>query len=69
MRTFKLELDEKQMQILNDALVVLPFNTIAPLISHINECIQKQFNAEQGNSNESIGAKNMSPDQDYLASR
>ena len=38
----KLEFNEQQLQVLNAALVELPFRISAPLINHINHQIQEQ---------------------------
>ena len=38
----KLEFNEQQLQVLNAALVELPFRISAPLINHINQQIQEQ---------------------------
>jgi len=43
MKTFTLNFNEQQLQILSAALVELPFKTSAPIIQHINAEIQKQF--------------------------
>jgi hypothetical protein len=38
----KLEFNEQQLQVLNAALVELPFRVSAPLINHINNQIAQQ---------------------------
>jgi hypothetical protein len=38
----KLEFNEQQLQVLNAALVELPFRISAPLINHINQQIKMQ---------------------------
>jgi hypothetical protein len=43
MKTFTLNFNEQQLQVLSAALVELPFKTSAPIIQHINAEIQKQF--------------------------
>ena len=43
MNTITLTFTQQQMQVLNSALMELPFKTSAPVIQHINAEIQKQF--------------------------
>ena len=43
MKTFQLTFNEQQLQILNAALVEMPFKMSAPIINHINAEIQKSF--------------------------
>lgn len=43
MTTFTLTFTQQQMQVLNSALMELPFKISAPVIQHINAEIQKQF--------------------------
>ena len=38
----KIELNEQQLQVLNAAIVELPYRISAPLINHINQQIQEQ---------------------------
>lgn len=38
----KIEFNEQQLEVLNAALVELPFRVSAPLINHINQQIQEQ---------------------------
>ena len=38
----KIEFNEQQLQVLNAALVELPFRVSAPLINHINQQISEQ---------------------------
>jgi hypothetical protein len=45
MNSFKLVFNQQQLQVLNDALVNIPFKVAAPLIQHINAQIQQQFDA------------------------
>ena len=45
----KIEFNEQQLQILNEALVNLPYKIAAPLINHINAQIQHQFDIAKGN--------------------
>lgn len=44
-RTFSLIFSQDQLNVLNQALVDLPFKTAAPLIQHINAQLQRQFEA------------------------
>lgn len=44
MNTITLTFTQQQMQVLNAALMELPFKISAPVIQHINAEIQKQFN-------------------------
>jgi len=39
----KIELNEKQLKVLNDALIELPFKIAAPIINHINNEINKNI--------------------------
>lgn len=43
MNTITLTFTQQQMQVLNSALMELPFKISAPVIQHINAEIQKQF--------------------------
>ena len=45
----KIELNEQQLQVLNAALVEIPYRVAAPLIAHINHQIQEQLNPEPNN--------------------
>jgi hypothetical protein len=47
-----LEFSEQQLQILNTALVELPFRVSAPLINHINQQIAEQRALEFDNRRE-----------------
>jgi hypothetical protein len=38
----KIEFNEQQLQVLNAALVELPYRMAAPLINHINQQIKEQ---------------------------
>jgi 16S rRNA A1518/A1519 N6-dimethyltransferase RsmA/KsgA/DIM1 with predicted DNA glycosylase/AP lyase activity len=38
----KIEFNEQQLQVLNAAIVELPFRISAPLINHINQQIKEQ---------------------------
>ena len=42
----KIEFNEQQLQVLNAALVEIPYRVAAPLIAHINQQIQEQLNLE-----------------------
>ena len=42
----KIEFNEQQLQVLNAALVELPYRVAATLIAHINQQIQEQLNLE-----------------------
>jgi hypothetical protein len=42
----KIEFNDQQLQVLNAALVEIPYRVAAPLIQHINQQIQEQFNSE-----------------------
>ena len=42
----KIEFNEQQLQVLNAALVEIPYRMAAPLIAHINQQIQEQLNLE-----------------------
>jgi hypothetical protein len=42
----KIEFNEQQLQVLNAALVEIPYRMAAPLIQHINQQIQEQQNSE-----------------------
>lgn len=44
MNTFHFEFDEKDMQILNSALIELPFKVVAPLIDKINRQLTQAQN-------------------------
>jgi hypothetical protein len=43
MKKFSLEFSQDQLNVLNQALIELPFRIAAPLIQQINMQIQKQF--------------------------
>jgi hypothetical protein len=43
MKKFNFEFSQEQLNVLNQALVELPFRVAAPLIQQINMQIQKQF--------------------------
>lgn len=45
----KIEFNEQQLQILNAALIELPYRVALPLINHINAQIQQQFDIAKGN--------------------
>lgn len=38
----KIEFNQQQLKVLNEALVELPFRVAAPLIDHINQQIKEQ---------------------------
>jgi 16S rRNA A1518/A1519 N6-dimethyltransferase RsmA/KsgA/DIM1 with predicted DNA glycosylase/AP lyase activity len=38
----KIEFNEQQLQVLNAAIIELPYRVSAPLIAHINQQIQEQ---------------------------
>lgn len=42
----KLDLNEQQLNILNAALIEMPYRLASPLINHINQQIQEQLNSE-----------------------
>jgi hypothetical protein len=42
----KIEFNEQQLQVLNAALVEIPYRMAAPLIQHIKQQIQEQQNSE-----------------------
>jgi hypothetical protein len=42
----KIEFNDQQLQVLNAALVEIPYRMAAPLIQHINQQIQEQHNSE-----------------------
>jgi hypothetical protein len=42
----KIQFNEQQLQVLNAALVEIPYRMAAPLIQHINQQIQEQQNSE-----------------------
>ena len=44
MNTITLTFTQEQLQVLNAALVEIPYRVAAPLISSINSQIQQQFN-------------------------
>jgi len=44
----KLEFNEQQLQVLNEALGEIPFKRAAPLVMHINQEIQRHFDAAKG---------------------
>lgn len=48
----KLEFNEQQIQILNVALLELPYRIAAPLINNINQQIQEQSELELDNKKE-----------------
>jgi hypothetical protein len=41
-----IRLTDQELQVLNDALVNLPFKVAAPLIQNISQQLQQQFQAE-----------------------
>lgn len=43
MNKLKITFTQEQMQVLNDALIELPFKKAQPLIQHINAEIQRNF--------------------------
>jgi hypothetical protein len=47
MKSIALTFTQEQLQILNTALLEVPYRLAAPLISSINSQIQKQFNQRQ----------------------
>lgn len=47
MKTVTLTLTQEQLQILNAALLEVPYRLAAPLISSINNQIQRQFNQRE----------------------
>ena len=48
MKTVFISFTPEQLQVVNEGLVNLPFKLSAPLISHINAEIQKQFDIAKG---------------------
>ena len=50
MKTVKIEFTKEQVQVLNAAIVELPFRIAEPLIRHINSEIQKNFDDAVGDS-------------------
>lgn len=46
--TWKLEFSDQQMEVLNEALVSLPYRTAAPVIQDINKQIAAQREAAEG---------------------
>ncbi len=44
-----IQFNEQQLNILNAALIEMPYRLSAPLISHINKQIQEQLNSNQDN--------------------
>jgi hypothetical protein len=46
--TIKLLLSNEQLNVLNSALIEMPFKIVAPLIQNINAQIQKQFDDAKG---------------------
>jgi hypothetical protein len=47
MKTVTLTLTQEQLQVLNAALLEVPYRLAAPLISSINSQIQQQFNQRE----------------------
>jgi len=47
MKTITLTFTQEQLQILNAALMEIPYRAAAPLISSINSQIQQQFNQRE----------------------
>jgi hypothetical protein len=47
MKKFTLSFTLDQLQLLNSAIIELPFKISAPLISHINKEIQNQIEEEE----------------------
>lgn len=43
MRAFNLAFNEHQLQVIDAALLEMPYRIAAPLIAHINTQIQRQF--------------------------
>ena len=60
MQTFKIELSTDQMQVLNAALIKLPYEHAAPLINHINSEIQKSIPCPASFDDESMFAQGQS---------
>lgn len=48
-KNIQITFTDKQLEVLSSALVELPYKLAAPLISHINIEIQKQFDLAKGN--------------------
>jgi hypothetical protein len=48
MKHITLSFTQEQLQVLNAALLELPYRVAAPLISSINSQIQRQFDQRQG---------------------
>jgi hypothetical protein len=51
MKHITLSFTQEQLQILNAALVEVPYRLAAPLISSINSQIQQQFNQREDDDN------------------
>lgn len=47
MKTLTLSFTQEQLQVLNTALLEIPYKLAAPLISSINSQIQRQFDQRQ----------------------
>lgn len=52
----KIEFSNEQLQLLNSAIVELPFRVAQPLINHINSEIQKRHNEAIDNRDEQMGS-------------
>lgn len=63
MKSFTLQFNEAQMQLLNEAIIELPFKKAHPLIAHINTEIQKSFDAAADDRNERSGQ--VPPDDEF----
>lgn len=57
MKTFNLQLDAQDMQVLNSALVNLPYHLAAPVINKINAQLAYADNATTQNVTEDAPAK------------
>ena len=54
----KIDFTNEQLQILNEAIIELPFKIAAPLIKHINTEIQNNFNEKADYQDIPNGATN-----------
>ena len=54
----KIEFTNEQLQVLNAAIVELPFRVAQPLITHINSEIQKRHNEAVDSKDEQVGSNN-----------
>lgn len=52
----KIEFTNEQLQVLNTAIVELPFRVAQPLITHINSEIQKRHNEAVDSREDNIGS-------------